>query len=63
MSSPRKICVVITARPSYSRFKTALAAINAHPHLELQLIVAGSALLDRYGDAAKVIEAEGFFDQ
>lgn len=56
----RKICVVITARPSYSRVKTALAAIEGHPDLELQLVVAGSALLNRYGDAIKVIERDGF---
>jgi len=56
----RRICVVITARPSYSRIKTALAAIEAHPMLELQLVVAASALLDRYGNAVKVIEADGF---
>jgi UDP-hydrolysing UDP-N-acetyl-D-glucosamine 2-epimerase len=56
----RRICVVITARPSYSRIKTALAAIRAHPKLELQLVVAASALLDRYGNAVRVIEADGF---
>ena len=56
----RKICVVITARPSYSRVKTALKAIKNHPKLELQLVVAGSALLDRYGDGVVYIENEGF---
>jgi len=56
----RKICVVITARPSYSRVKTALQAINAHPNLELQLVVAGSALLDRYGNVIRQIESDGF---
>ena len=56
----RKVCVVITARPSYSRIRTALEAIRAHPELELQLIVAASALLDRYGNAVRVIEDEGF---
>ncbi|MEC3907345.1 UDP-N-acetylglucosamine 2-epimerase [Tamlana sp. 2201CG12-4] len=58
--SVRKICVVITARPSYSRIKTALTAIVAHPKLELQLVVAGSALLDRYGNAVDYIENDGF---
>lgn len=58
--SKRKICVVITARPSYSRIKTALKAINKHPELELQLVVAGSALLDRYGNAVDYIENDGF---
>ncbi len=56
----RKICVVITARPSYSRIKTALTAIKAHPDLELQLVIAGSALLDRYGNAADFIVRDGF---
>lgn len=56
----RKICVVITARPSYSRVKTVLSAISEHPALELQLVVSGSALLDRYGTAVNYIEKDGF---
>lgn len=56
----RKICVIITARPSYSRVRTALKAIQNHPELELQLVVAASALLDRYGSAVNFIEADGF---
>lgn len=60
MSNIRKICVVVTARPSYSRIKTALLAIKNHPKLELQLVIAGSALLERYGSAIKYIEKDGF---
>lgn len=60
MSNIRKICAVITARPSYSRVKTVLQAIKDHPKLELQLVVAGSALLDRYGNAVNFIEKDGF---
>ena len=56
----RKICVVITARPSYSRVKTVLTAINNHEDLELQLVVAGSALIKRYDNAVQVIEDDGF---
>jgi UDP-hydrolysing UDP-N-acetyl-D-glucosamine 2-epimerase len=56
----RKVCVVVTARPSYSRIKTALKAIEAHADLELQLVVAASALLDRYGTAIHYIEEDGF---
>jgi UDP-hydrolysing UDP-N-acetyl-D-glucosamine 2-epimerase len=56
----RKICVVVTARPSYSRIKTALKAIQEHPQLELQLVVAASALLDRYGSAVDYIRKDGF---
>jgi UDP-hydrolysing UDP-N-acetyl-D-glucosamine 2-epimerase len=56
----RKVCVVITARPSYSRIKTALKAIKDNPDLELQVVIAASALLDRYGNAVNVIENDGF---
>jgi UDP-hydrolysing UDP-N-acetyl-D-glucosamine 2-epimerase len=56
----RKICVVVTARPSYSRIRTALHAIHQHPDLELQLVVAASALLERYGHAISAIERDGF---
>lgn len=58
--SKRKIAVVITARPSYSRVKTVVAAIQDHPDLELQLVVAASALLGRYGSAVNYIEKDGF---
>ena len=56
----RKVCVVVTARPSYSRIKTALQANRTHPDLELQLVVAASALLDRYGMTVRTIEEDGF---
>lgn len=56
----RKICVVITARPSYARIKTVLESVKRHPELELQLVVGASALLERYGPVIKVIEADGF---
>lgn len=60
MTNKRKICVVVTARPSYSRIKTAIKAIQDHSELELQLVVAASALLDRYGSAINYIEKDGF---
>ena len=56
----RRICVLVTARPSYSRIRSALSAIQAHPDLELQLVVAASALLERYGNAIQAIEHDGF---
>lgn len=56
----RKVCIVVTARPSYARIKTVLEAVQAHDDLELQLVVAASALLDRYGNALDVMRADGF---
>ena len=56
----RKICVVITARPSYSRIKTVLSAIQQSELLELQIVLAGAALLERYGNIENIIERDGF---
>ncbi len=56
----RKICVVITARASYARIKTVLEAVSEHADLELQLVVAASALLERYGPVVDVIREDGF---
>jgi UDP-hydrolysing UDP-N-acetyl-D-glucosamine 2-epimerase len=56
----RRVCVVITARPSYSRVKTVLDSVSRSEDLELVLIVTASALLDRYGNVSYEIEKEGF---
>lgn len=52
--------MVVTARPSYSRIKTALMALRDRPDVELQLVVAASALLDRYGSAVDIVRQDGF---
>lgn len=59
-SARRKICVAVTARPSYSRIRSALMAIRARNDLDLQLIAAASALSDKYGTVVDVMQAEGF---
>ncbi len=56
----RKVCIVITARPSYSRIRSALYAIRDHPDLELQIVSAASMLLDRYGKTVSHVEQDGF---
>jgi UDP-hydrolysing UDP-N-acetyl-D-glucosamine 2-epimerase len=56
----KKICVVIGSRANYSSIKSAMRAIGEHPELELQVIAAASALLDRYGSVVDLIEADGF---
>ncbi len=59
-SSRRKVCVVVTARPSYARIRTALEALRARDDVELQIINVASTLLHRYGEVVKVIEQDGF---
>ncbi len=56
----RKVCVVITARPSYSRIRSALEALKGRDDIELQVVAAASALLDRYGSVFEEIERDGF---
>jgi len=56
----RRICVVITARPSYSRIRSALEALRDRADIELQVVAAASALLDRYGSVVDEIERDGF---
>jgi UDP-hydrolysing UDP-N-acetyl-D-glucosamine 2-epimerase len=56
----RKVCVVVASRANYGRIKSVLKAIQEHSDLELQLIVAASALLHRFGSAIEVIRKDGF---
>lgn len=60
MSGRLRICVVIASRANYGRAKYLIAAIDAHPELELQLIVGASTLLERFGRAIDVIREDGF---
>ena len=55
----RRICAVITARPSYARIKTALLAMAERPDIDLKIIVGASGLLEKYGRVVDVIRADG----
>lgn len=56
----RKICVVVTARASYSRVKTVLVHLALRADVELQIVVAASALADRTGRVSEVMKRDGF---
>jgi UDP-hydrolysing UDP-N-acetyl-D-glucosamine 2-epimerase len=56
----KKICVVVGSRANYSSIKSALRAIANHSKLQLQLVAAASALLDRYGAVVNLMEKDGF---
>src|SRR5262249_37185193 len=56
----RKVCVVVGSRANYSSIKSVMRAVHAHPDLKLQLIVAASALLDRFGSVVDLMEEDGF---
>ncbi|HEY6892085.1 MAG TPA: UDP-N-acetylglucosamine 2-epimerase [Solirubrobacter sp.] len=56
----RKVCVVVASRANYARIKYLLAAVKAHPDLELQVIAGASTMLERTGNAVDVIALDGF---
>ncbi|MBW2664193.1 MAG: UDP-N-acetylglucosamine 2-epimerase (hydrolyzing), partial [Deltaproteobacteria bacterium] len=57
---PRKICVVLVDRANYGRMHPVMRAIEADPDLELITVCAGTMLLERFGHAVKIVEADGF---
>jgi len=56
----RKVLVVVGSRANYGSIKSVMRAVQAHPDLTLQIIVAASALLDRFGSVVDVIVRDGF---
>ncbi len=56
----RNVCIVVGSRANYSSIKSVMSAVKKHPKLKLQLVIAASALLDRYGAVVQIIEADGF---
>ena len=56
----RKICVVLTARASYAKIKPIIKNLKNNPEIELQIICAASAVLDRFGNTIKMVKADGF---
>ncbi len=59
-SSRRKICVVLVDRANYGRLKPVMQAIVAHPQLELQVIAAGTMVLERFHQPVEVVRGDGF---
>jgi UDP-hydrolysing UDP-N-acetyl-D-glucosamine 2-epimerase len=56
----RRVCVVVASRANYARIKSVLAAVKAHPDLELQVIAGASAVLERFGNSVDVMAMDGF---
>lgn len=56
----RKICVVLVDRANYGRIKPVMRAIAEHPDLELQVIAAGTMVLERFDQPVNVVRQDGF---
>lgn len=56
----RKIAVFIGSRANYSSIKSAMTALSRRKDVELQVITGSSAVIERYGEVANLIEQDGF---
>lgn len=56
----RKVCVVLVDRANYGRLKPVMQAIGARDDLALQVLCAGTMVLDRFDRPVRVVQADGF---
>lgn len=56
----RKVLVVLVDRANYGRLKPVMEAIQQRPGLELQVLVAGTMVLDRFDRPVQVVRRDGF---
>ena len=55
-----KVAIILTTRGNFGKMLSTMRAIQAHPDLELQLILGGGILQDAFGDFAPIVADEGF---
>lgn len=60
LSEPRKVCVVLVDRANYGRLRPVMRAIDSSPDLQLSTLCAGTMLLERFGQAEKLVAEDGF---
>ena len=56
----KKICIFVGSRANYSSIKSVMKSVQAHPKLELQIVLGVSAILDRFGKVEDLIRKDGF---
>jgi UDP-hydrolysing UDP-N-acetyl-D-glucosamine 2-epimerase len=59
-SQRRKVCVVLVDRANYGRLKPVMRSIGDHPDLELQVLAAGTMVLERFDQPVQVVRRDGF---
>lgn len=58
--SRRKVCVVLVDRANYGRMRPVMQALKDDPAIKLQVVCAGTMLLERFGAAIHQVERDGF---
>lgn len=56
----RKVCVILVDRANYGRLKPVMHAIQDSAALELQVVAAGTMVLERFDRPVETVRSEGF---
>jgi UDP-hydrolysing UDP-N-acetyl-D-glucosamine 2-epimerase len=56
----RKICVVLVDRANYGRLKPVMQALQDHPEVQLQVVCAGTMVLERFQQPVQLVRIHGF---
>ena len=56
----KTICIVILSRANFARIKSVLIHLRKFDNLNIQIILGGSAILEKYGDVEKEIKILGY---
>lgn len=59
-TAKRKVCVVLVDRANYGRLKPVMRAIADNPALELQVLAAGTMVLERFDLPVRVVREDNF---
>lgn len=52
--------MILVDRANYGRLKPVMTALQAHPGIELQVLAAGTMVLERFDQPVKVVRKDGF---
>jgi UDP-hydrolysing UDP-N-acetyl-D-glucosamine 2-epimerase len=55
-----KVCVVLVDRANYGRLKPIMEAIRDSRHLEIQVLAAGTMVLERFDQPVRIVRNDGF---
>ena len=52
----RKICIILTTRGNYGKTKNILKLLNKHKDVELQVVLGGMVVSEKYGRMEYLLE-------
>lgn len=60
LNKRRRVCVILVDRANYGRLKPVMRAIAGQAELELQVVAAGTMLLERFDQPVRIVREDGF---